>query len=129
MAFKCKQRGVIAPFYRRDKMPAVPKINPNHTRRAPKRRNITKITQSVRDEVINRSECKCEWCGRTSAYAFEISHLIQASHGGRGDDPTNVVLLCGPSTNTHTCHNFADYTAKGREWRMEKRQELISYYD
>lgn len=108
-------------------MPAVPK--PNHKRRKPKRGNTSKITNKVRDEVSQRSEGKCERCGRTSAYAFEMAHLVQASQGGRGDDPANVVLLCGPSVNTGTCHNFADYTAEGREWRMKKRKELIEYYE
>ena len=107
-------------------MAAVPK--PSHKRRVPKRRNITRITQAVRSEVLNRSEGKCERCGRTRAYAFEMAHLINASQGGRGDDPANVVLLCGPSVNTGTCHNFADYTAKGREWRRKKHEELKRYY-
>jgi len=105
-----------------------PKINPNHKRRKPLRRNVTRITKEVSDEVMRRSEGKCERCGRSRAYAFERAHLIQASSGGSGSDKTNIVLLCGPSTNTGTCHNFADYTAKGREWRMQKRKELIEYY-
>ncbi|MCR1833099.1 HNH endonuclease [Oceanobacillus caeni] len=110
-------------------MTAVPKINPNHVRRVPKRSSITKITKSVRREVLERSEGCCERCGRSSAYAFEMSHLVQASHGGRGDDPANIVLLCGPSVNTGTCHNFADYTAEGRKWRMKKHEELKRYYE
>ena len=108
-------------------MLAFPKVNPNHKRRVPK--NTTKITEKVRQEVLNRSEHKCERCGRTSAYAFEMSHLQQASQLGRGDQPWNVALLCGPSVNTGTCHNFADYTAAGREWRMEKRKELMEFYE
>ncbi len=108
-------------------MPAAPK--PNFKRKSPKRSAITKITEKVRREVLERSEGKCERCGRTSAYAFEMSHLIQASQGGSGSDPANVVLLCGPSVNTGTCHNFADYTAAGKEWRMKKRKELIDYYE
>lgn len=105
----------------------VPK--PKHRRGKPKRSQITRITQKVRDEVLRRSEGKCERCGRSNAYAFEMSHLKQASQGGRGDDPANVVLLCGPSVNSGTCHRFVDYTAKGREWRMQKRKELIDYYE
>lgn len=105
----------------------VPK--PQHKRRKPKRGQLSRITKQVRDEVLRRSEGKCERCGRTSAYAFEMSHLQQASQGGRGDEPWNIALLCGPSVNTGTCHNFADYTAAGREWRMAKRKELIKYYE
>lgn len=105
----------------------VPK--PRHKRKKPKRGQASRITKAVRDEVLKRSEGKCERCGRTRAYAFEMAHLVQASQLGRGDEPWNIVLLCGPSVNTGTCHNFADYTAEGREWRMAKRKELIDYYE
>lgn len=104
----------------------VPK--PKHKRRTPKRGQLTRITNKVRQEVLKRSEGKCERCGRSRAYAFEMAHLQQASQLGRGDDPANIVLLCGPSVNSGTCHHFADYTAKGREWRMQKRKELMNYY-
>lgn len=105
----------------------VPK--PSHGRRKPKRGQLSKITQKARNEVYRRSEMKCERCGVTNPYCFEVSHLIQASQGGRGDDPSNLCLLCGPSVNSGTCHNFADYTSLGREWRMQKRNELIDYYE
>ncbi|WP_419893244.1 HNH endonuclease [Oceanobacillus kimchii] len=106
---------------------SVPK--PNFKRRKPKQSARTRITNKVREEVLRRSEGKCERCNRTSAYSFEMSHLEQASQLGSGNDPANVVLLCGPSVNTGTCHNFADYTAKGRMWRMQKREELKRYYE
>lgn len=103
---------------------------PKPTRRRHKqtRGQRTRITQAARQVVYERSQMKCERCGRTRAYSFEVAHLINASQGGRGDDPNNLVLLCGPSVNYNTCHNFADYTAKGREWRMRKREELIKRY-
>lgn len=110
-------------------MPAVPKINPNHKRRVPKQKDRTRITQKVRDEVLRRSEGKCERCGRTVAYSFEMAHLEQASSLGSGSDPANVVLLCGPSVQSNTCHNFADYTSEGREWRKQKKLELEGYYE
>lgn len=106
-----------------------PAPKPNHGRRKPKQKNVTRITQKVRDEVLNRSGGKCECCGKANAYAFETAHLINASHGGRGGDPKNVALLCGPSVNSGTCHHFADYTADGREWRMRKREDLRFYYE
>lgn len=107
-------------------MPEVPK--PQHKRGKPKRGERTKITPAVRREVLERSGGACERCGRTRAYSFEMAHLIQASQGGSGAEPWNVVLLCGPSVNTGTCHNFADYTAVGREWRIQKRKELMRRY-
>lgn len=106
-----------------------PKINPNHKRRVPKRRNVTRITKEVRVEVLERSEGKCERCGRSRSYAFEMSHLKSAAHGGSGSNPANIVLLCGPSVNYGTCHNWADSTKEGRKWRMQKRKELIEIYE
>src|SRR5699024_8656216 len=81
----------------------------------------TKITQKAREEVYRRSAHACERCGKTRAYAFEVSHLVQASQGGSGNDVTNLALLCGPSVNTGTCHWWADSTKEGREWRMKKK--------
>lgn len=104
----------------------VPK--PNHKRLKQKRGNKSRITQNVRNEVLRRSEHKCERCGRSQAYAFEMAHLKQSSAGGCGNVPYNVVLLCGPSVNTGTCHNWADYTKEGREWRISKREELMVLY-
>lgn len=104
-----------------------------HDRIKQKLGNKTKITQKVRDEVLRRASERygypvCERCGRSRAYTFEMAHLIRASQGGRGDEPWNIAYLCGPSVNSGTCHNFVDYTAEGREWRMKKREELIEYY-
>lgn len=104
----------------------VPK--PNFPRRKPKRSSITKITKEVRKEVLERSGGYCERCGRNRNTVMEMAHLVNASQGGRGDDPTNIVLLCGPSVNTGTCHNYADYTAEGRAWKLGKRQELRIRY-
>lgn len=106
----------------------LPVPKPKHPRRSQKRGNITKITQTVRKEVMERSGGLCERCGRSAAYSFEMAHLINASQLGRGDEPWNVVLLCGPSVNSGTCHNWVDYTAEGREWRRIKREELLQYY-
>ena len=94
----------------------------------PKRRNLTRITQKVRREVERRSAGKCERCGRTSAYCFEMAHLQNASNGGAGSDPSNIVLLCGPKVNIGTCHNYADETSAGRHWKMRKKAELEQYY-
>ncbi|GGJ86194.1 hypothetical protein GCM10007063_05880 [Lentibacillus kapialis] len=106
----------------------VPKINPNHRRRKPKQSDVTRITQKARKEVLYRSEGKCECCGRMSAYAFEVAHLKGAGQYGPGYDPSNLVLVCGPSVNSNTCHHWLDSTAEGRNWRMKKRKELMELY-
>jgi 5-methylcytosine-specific restriction endonuclease McrA len=104
----------------------VPK--PNHPRRKRKRGQITKITSKVRHEVLRRSNGSCERCGRSKAYCFEMAHLIQASQGGSGSDPWNVALLCGPSVNSGTCHNWVDYTKEGRQWAVRYQERLIKRY-
>lgn len=105
---------------------AVPK--PSHGRYKPKAGQRTKITQKVREEVVRRSQKRCERCGRSTAYAFEMAHLINASQLGSGKEPWNIALLCGPSTQTGTCHHWADSTKEGREWRKQFRERLKSYY-
>ncbi|MDQ0158981.1 HNH endonuclease [Alkalibacillus salilacus] len=97
-------------------------------RKSRKQKDKTRITAKVRKEVKRRSGGRCERCGITNPWMFQMAHLEQASHVGPGDDPTNIVLLCGPSVNTGTCHDFADSTKEGREWRKRKRQELIEFY-
>lgn len=93
-----------------------------------KQGNRTRITQKVRREVERRSEGKCERCGRTSAYAFEMAHLQSAGQQGSGSEPWNIALLCGPKVNTGTCHQWADETRQGREWRKQMRIMLEQYY-
>ena len=105
-----------------------PTPKPTRKRHKQTRGQRAKITQKARQEVYERSQMKCERCGRTRAYSFEVAHLISAAQGGRGDDPANLALLCGPSVQSGTCHNFADYTSEGREWRQNKRKELLIHY-
>jgi 5-methylcytosine-specific restriction endonuclease McrA len=105
----------------------VPK--PSHKRRARTRKQNGAITDKVRKEVLRRSRGACERCGTVLAYAFEMAHLIKRSQGGSGREPWNIMLLCGPSTDSGTCHHFADYTAQGRAWRMKKRAELMKLYN
>lgn len=105
-----------------------PVDKPNHKRSKRKRGNATKITAKVRKEVIERSNGLCERCGRGSAYCFEMAHLQGAAHLGSGAEPWNIALLCGPSTNSGTCHHFADYTAEGREWRKQFKKQLQERY-
>lgn len=106
-----------------------PVQKPTHKRNKPKRRNVTRITKKVSDEVLRRSGGSCERCGRTSAYAFERAHLLNASQGGSGSEPWNIALLCGPKVNSGTCHHWADSTKAGREWKTKFRNQLKRWYE
>lgn len=99
-----------------------------------KRGDHTKITDRVRSEVDRRAAEKtdyivCERCGCSRpAYRFEKAHLDNASQYGSGRVPWNIANLCGPKTQTGTCHQYCDETAAGRVWKQEKQAELIEYY-
>lgn len=107
----------------------VPAPKPNHPRRKPKIGAQTKITAKVRQEVLRRSGGLCERCGKHSSWGMEMAHLQSAAQGGSGSECFNIVLLCGPSIQNGTCHFFADHTREGREWKIKKREELITYYE
>lgn len=112
-----------------NELPFYPQQKPTHKRNKPKRRNVTRITKKVSDEVIRRSGGKCERCGKSQAYAFERAHLVNASQLGSGKEPWNIALLCGPKVNSGTCHHWADSTSEGREWKMEFRESLRKLYE
>lgn len=111
-----------------------PTPKPSYGRRKQKRGRHTAITDKCGKEVIRRaSEANgypiCERCGCSRPkHWFERAHLINASQYGSGGQPWNIALLCSPNTTIGTCHHFADKTADGREWSLQKRAELIEYY-
>jgi hypothetical protein len=101
----------------------VPK--PNHKRAKPKRGNHTKVTPKVRREVTRRSGGRCERCG---VYGnVTKAHLVSAAQYGAGGIPWNIADLCG-THGTQGCHDYADNTREGREWKQAKREQLIEYY-
>lgn len=112
----------------------VPKVQ--HRRNKPKRGRHTAITDKCSNEVKRRSSeltlegyMVCERCGCSiPKVRFERAHLINASQYGEGGQPWNIAILCGPKTETGTCHQWADETAEGKAWKMEKRAELLEYY-
>lgn len=100
----------------------------------PKRGQHTAITDRVRKEVDRRAAERtdyviCEICGCSRPdYRFEKAHLDNASQYGSGRVPWNIANLCGPKTQSGTCHQFADETASGRAWKKAKQKDLIEYY-
>lgn len=101
-----------------------------HTRLKKLRRNVTRITKRVSDEVLDRSGGLCERCGgkQQRAWGFERAHLVNASAMGSGSEPWNIALLCAPKVETGTCHQWADETSEGKQWKQEYRETLIDYY-
>lgn len=108
---------------------------PRHKRGKPKRKDRGRITPVVAEETLRRAGGLCEKCGfpplpGTHADRLELAHLQKRSQGGRGDQPWNIVALCGPSVNSNTCHNDIDYKRRSyRDWIEKKIAELKALYD
>lgn len=111
-----------------------PAPKPEHGRNKSKRGDHTKITNKVRNEVNRRASEKheyimCEWCGCSRpSMRFEKAHLDNASQYGSGGEPWNIANLCGPKTETGTCHQIADETAAGKVMKRVLKRKLIKYY-
>lgn len=74
----------------------------------------------------------CEYCG----YSRDLckAHMDNASQGGTGGHPANVANLCGSHgiggrDGKGGCHDWADNTIKGREWKKRYAVRLANYYE
>jgi len=105
---------------------AVPK--PKHKRGKKTAKQRGQVTKDVYAEARERSHDCCERCGRheSQVWTLEAAHTIRRwKFGQEGVTAEDIIFLCGPSTQTGTCHDFADHTQKGRKWLLQKRDELI----
>lgn len=73
----------------------------------------------------------CEKCG----YARDLTkaHILNASQGGSGSDPANILNLCGSHgiggrDGRGGCHDKSDNTAAGRTWKVAQGEKLAEYY-
>lgn len=99
---------------------AVPK--PSHRRRKPTTKMRGRITPEVYNAAVERSDGRCERCKRYGQ--LEAAHLIRRWKIEERTTVNDIAMLCGPSVNTGTCHNWIDYTREGREWAEEFRRQL-----
>lgn len=98
----------------------VPK--PSHRRRKPTSKMRGRITPEVYNKALERSGGRCERCG--IAGYLEAAHLIRRWKIEERTTANDIAMLCGPVVNTGTCHNWVDYTRKGREWAAAYREQL-----
>lgn len=84
------------------------------------------ISRNVRYKVQVRANGHCEWCGVSEAaiWGLQCAHLVRRWKVDETTE-TEVVMLCGPSVNSGTCHWKVDYTAAGREWAKQFRLKLL----
>jgi hypothetical protein len=105
----------------------------HHKRNKRKRGDVTKVTAQVREEVNRRSMellgtdiPVCERCG--TPRELSKAHILEAAHMGPGYDPANIMNLCGTHGFRGTCHDWADQTFVGRQWKKQYGAMLRLYY-
>jgi hypothetical protein len=105
----------------------VPK--PKHKRRSKTAKQRGQVTKAVYAAAWERAGGRCERCGRYhgQVWTLEAAHVERRwRFGQEGVKAEDIVILCGPSTDSRTCHHWADYTREGREWLLRKREEFLS---
>ncbi|MEK3718917.1 hypothetical protein [Paenibacillus sp. FSL R7-0333] len=99
-----------------------PVKKPKHKRNSPTAKQRGKITTEVYEAALERSGGYCERCGRSGQ--LQCAHLVRRWNIEVSTTVNDVAMLCGPSVNTGTCHNFVDYTAEGKQWGIDYRERL-----
>lgn len=104
---------------------AVPK--PQFKRNKPTAKQRGYISPSVRQKVNERAGDKCERCykNRNAVWTLEQAHLTRRWQIEGKTTEYDLALLCGPSTQSGTCHHWADSTREGREWLSNFKNRLL----
>lgn len=101
----------------------VPK--PAHKRGSKTARQRGQVTKQAYAGAWERAGGRCERCGKTEGqvWTLEAAHVERRWRAGKeGINAEDIVILCGPSTDSTSCHHWADYTRQGREWLLEQRE-------
>lgn len=76
-------------------------------------------TQQVRNQVYERSQGKCEWCGQPPSWGSSVHHRKPRGMGGSRkvhvNAAANLLFLCGSGVTG--CHG----------WVESNRQEAVTY--
>lgn len=99
----------------------------NHKRGGMTAKQRGSISPSARKEVEVRSRDCCERCGKHSSqvWTLEMAHIERRWKSEGRITAHDLVRLCGPSTDSTTCHHWADYTRDGRDWLLMFQSKLI----
>ena len=103
----------------------VPK--PKHRRHKKTAKQRGAISKAVYREAWERSGGRCERCGKAKgqAWTLDAAHVERRwKFGQEGVTEHDIVILCGPPTDSRTCHYWADHTREGRLWLLQKRDEF-----
>lgn len=134
---KAARARYIERMKRRNVAPKEHKTKVQHNRRALTAKQRGEISASVAAKVDIRSGNRCEFCGWAPGdpddtgqrMNLERAHLIRRHKIDGRTTEHDVAKLCGPSTNTNTCHWEVDSTRAGRERAAAYRLQLIEEAD
>lgn len=101
-----------------------------HKRNKPRLRDRGLVRPEVYAAAYEAAGGRCERCGYVDGsfdpsgqkWGLEAAHAVRRRHLNE-TTPDDLIMLCGPSTNTGTCHNFADYTRDGRQWMVAYQKQ------
>lgn len=85
------------------------------------------VTKAIYNEAWMRSGGRCERCGKGEyeVWTLDAAHVERRWRSSQdGIGPEDILILCGPSVQSGTCHHWADYNREGREWLLHKREEV-----
>lgn len=104
----------------------LPVPKPVHGRRKKTARQRGAISDKVRKSVEARSQDRCERCGKnkSAVMTLEMAHITRRWAIDGETTAKDLVRLCGPSTDSGTCHHWVDYTREGREWMKEFQKSI-----
>lgn len=112
--------------YANEPVRAVPKPSHNRSDKLTQKQ-MGAIRNKYRKKVNARSDDLCEGCGKhkLSCWTLENAHI-----DGRGviDHMTtdlDLLRLCGPSTQSGTCHHWVTVTRMGRNYMQDQRERLV----
>lgn len=103
---------------------SVPK--PSFKRNKPTAKQRGDISAKVRKVVNERSNDCCERCGKhkLSVMTLENAHITRRRNIEVKTTSKDIIRLCGPSTDSRTCHYWADKTREGRQWLRKLSERL-----
>lgn len=112
-------------------LPFNPVPKPKTRRLKPTTKQRGRISPEAYQVAYDRAGGRCERCGKPGSQEYgslQCAHLVRR---WKLDKTTanDVAMLCGPSVNTGTCHNWIDYTREGRKWAERYRERLYGVND
>lgn len=93
----------------------------------PTQRQMGEINAKVRKQVNDRSMNRCERCHKhkLSVWTLEQAHIdsrVRITHKTTAND---LARLCGPSTESGTCHHWVESTQEGKSWMKAFQSKLL----